>query len=122
MPLHTIMTAAKTVSRAKPCLLRWSRNHDRDDQCHLDDRHGDGQDKRAEWLAGAVCNHLGVVHGRENGGDQGRSRGSGNEAASAGKGRHQQDRPRPMLAMSMPTKVSVLPPCRELPLTADRLT
>ena len=65
MPLHTIMTAAKTVSRASPGLFGWSRDHDRDNQCRLNDRYGQGEDKRAEWLANAVCNHLRVVHSRE---------------------------------------------------------
>ena len=100
----------------QPCLFRRSCNHDRDDQRHLDNRDGDGQDKRAEWLAGAVCDHLGVVHGREHGGDQDRSCSRGNEAAGAGKGRRSTGSPRPIRAMPMPTKVSVLLPCRWFPL------
>ncbi len=47
------------------CLFGWSRNHDRDNQCRLNDRYGEREDKRAKWLADAVCNHLRVVHGRE---------------------------------------------------------
>ena len=75
------MTPANTVSRARPAFLRRSRDHDGDDQRHLDHRHGDGQDQRAERLAGAMCDHLGVVHGRENGGDETGPGDRGNKAA-----------------------------------------
>ncbi len=67
----------------QPGLLRRSRDHDGDDQRHLDHGHGDGQDQRAEGLADAVGDDLGVVDGREHGGDQSRSRRRGNEAAGA---------------------------------------
>jgi hypothetical protein len=55
--LQTIITAANTVSRAR-------REHDRDDQRHLD--HGDRhrQHQRAERLADAMRDHLRVVHRR----------------------------------------------------------
>jgi hypothetical protein len=53
-----------------------------------DDRYGDGKDKGTERLAGPVGDYLGVIHGRENTGDQGNSRRGIHEAA-AHKGRHQ---------------------------------
>ena len=75
------------------CFFRRICNHDGDDQRHLDNRYGDGEDKRSKWLAGAVRDHLGVIHGGENGGDQDYPCNSGNDTAITGKSRHQQHRP-----------------------------
>ena len=49
------------------CFFGWSCNHDRDNQGRLNRRYGQGEDKRAKWLAHAVRNYLGVIHGREHG-------------------------------------------------------
>ena len=70
MPFITIMTPAKTVSRASPAFSAGSCEHDRDDQCHLDHGHGDSQDERAERFASPVCDNLGVVDCRKHGGDE----------------------------------------------------
>ena len=88
MPLHNHDGSEYRI----PCQSRFfgrSRYHDRHNQCGFNNSDGEGEDKRAEWLADAVGNHLRVIHGRENGGDQDRPCGSGNEAARAGKGRYQ---------------------------------
>ena len=105
MPLHTIMTAANTVSRARPAFSS-AREHDRDDQRHLDDGHGDREDERAERLADAVRDHLGVVDGREDRGDQRRAGGGGEDARRARASR----RPGPPMrgwATPMPTTACV---------------
>jgi hypothetical protein len=75
----------------QPSLLRRGRNHDRDDKRHLDDGHGDGQDKRAEWLADAVRDHFSVVYGRKDAPHEGGAGGRHKEAASARKGRQRQN-------------------------------
>ena len=49
-PLQMIMTAANTVSRGRPAFSGSARQHDRDDQRHLDDRHRHRQHERAERL------------------------------------------------------------------------
>ena len=68
MPLHTIMTAAKTVSRASPAFSAGAAIMTETISAVSIDRYGQGEDKRAKWLAHAVRNYLGVVHGREHGG------------------------------------------------------
>ena len=70
MPLQTIMTAANTVSRARPALSAAAADHHGDDQRHLDDRDRDGQHERAERFADAVRDDLGVIDRREHGRDQ----------------------------------------------------
>jgi hypothetical protein len=45
--------------------------HDRDDQAELDHRDRQGQQHRAEGLADPAGHHLGMVHGREHGAEQG---------------------------------------------------
>ena len=70
IPLQVIMTAAKTVSRGERGGLRSPGGGDAEDQPHLDDRHGDREDQRAERLPDPVRDHLGVVHGHEHRADQ----------------------------------------------------
>ena len=62
MPLQVIIAAANTVSRASVAFLRVA-DHQRDDQADLDDGDRDRQHQRAERLADAVRDHLGVVDG-----------------------------------------------------------
>ena len=69
MPLMVIITAANTVSRASAEVSCRS-DHQRDDQRHLDDRHRDREQQRAERLTDPVRHHLGVVHRGEDGADQ----------------------------------------------------
>ena len=66
MPLHTIITAAKTVSRARPAFSRWRANHDGDDQRDLNDCDSDGEYKCPERFAGSKGDHLSVINGSEN--------------------------------------------------------
>ena len=87
------MTAAKTVSRASPGFLGRRCDHDRDDQCRLDHRDGQGEDKRAERLTDAVRNHLRVVHGREHRAEQDDAGSRGDESPAAEEKCHQQDQP-----------------------------
>src|SRR5262245_46708834 len=47
------------------CFFYWGCNHDGDNQGRFNHRNCEGEDKRTEWLADAVCNDLRVVHGRE---------------------------------------------------------
>ncbi len=89
MPLHTIMTAANTVSRASPAFSA-AAEHDGDDQRHLDDRHRDGQHERAERLADPVGDDLGVIDGGEHGSDQ--------DGAREGRNRPRRHRQRPSAA------------------------
>ena len=77
----------------QPCLFARSCNHDRDDERHLNNRYGHCQDERAEWLAGAMRDHLGVVDCREYGGDQGHCCGGCNRPGGAGEGHGQQNQP-----------------------------
>mgnify|MGYP003694644191 CR=1 FL=1 len=111
MPLHTIMTAANTVSRASPAFSAGAGDHDRDDQRHLDDRHGDGQHERAERLADAVRDDLGVVDRREH-----RWRSSPprqrrqHRPDGAERGRQHQDHPGRCRPGSMSTRAFVPPP------------
>ena len=93
MPLQTIMTAANTVSRASPALSGAAPEHHRDDQRHLDHRHGDGEHQRAERLADPVGHHLGVVDGREHGRDQDHRGDPGQHAARGRHGLGRQHRP-----------------------------
>ncbi len=51
----------------KTCLVGATGEHDRHDQRHFDDRHGDSKHQRAERLADLVGDGLGVVHGGEHG-------------------------------------------------------
>ena len=67
MPLQVIITAAKTVSRASVAVLSAAADHQRDDQRDLDDRDRDGEHQRAERLTDPVRDHLGVVHGGQDG-------------------------------------------------------
>ena len=69
-------------------------DHDRNDKCRLDHRYGQGEDKRAEWLANAVCDHLRVVHRSKNGAEQSCSGCCVDESASAENECDQQDCPR----------------------------
>jgi hypothetical protein len=46
------------------------RDHHRNDQRHLDDRHCDREHQCAEWFAGAVRHHLGMVDRGKDRGDQ----------------------------------------------------
>ena len=64
MPLQVIIAAANTVSRASVAVsLLVAVHHQRHDQPDLDDGDGDGQDQRAERLADAVRDDLGVIDG-----------------------------------------------------------
>ena len=68
-------------------------DHDRNDQRRLDHGYGQGEDKRAERLADAVCDHLGVVHRSKDGAEQGCSGCGVDDPASAENECQQQDRP-----------------------------
>ncbi len=70
MPVRMIITAAKTVSRASAVGVGTAREHQRHDQRDFDHGDRDRQHQRAERLAHAVRDDLGVVHGREHGADQ----------------------------------------------------
>jgi len=54
-------TAKDRVARQRR-LVGAAGEHHRDDQGHLDHRHGDGEDERAERLVDAMGDDLGVVH------------------------------------------------------------
>ena len=64
------MTAANTVSRASVACPRRAATISVTIRADLDDRHRDGQDQRAEGLADAVRDDLGVVHGGQHGTDE----------------------------------------------------
>ena len=70
-----------------------SRNHNRDDQRHLDHRHSDGENQRAKWFAGAVRDYLGVIDGRKHRRHQCGFRDHGHETAHTEGKRDQQDDP-----------------------------
>ena len=65
--MQVIITAAKTVSRARVEASGAAGDHQGDDQRHLDDGDGDGEHQRPERLADPVSDHLGVVDGGEHG-------------------------------------------------------
>jgi hypothetical protein len=69
MPFHTIMTAAKTVSRASPAFSAAAPT-----MTETISATSNGKNKRAERLSNPMRDHLGVVYGREHGGDQSRAR------------------------------------------------
>ena len=62
MPVRMIITAAKTVSRASAVVSGTARQHQRHDQRDFDHGDRDRQHQRAERLAHAVRDDLGVVH------------------------------------------------------------
>ena len=64
-PLHVIIAAAKTVSRARLSVSDAPEAMSVTIEPGLDDRHGDGEDQGPERLAHAVRDDLRVVHGRE---------------------------------------------------------
>ena len=74
-------------------LSRRNCNHDGNDQRHLDYGHRDRQHERAKRLARAMGDHLGVVHGRENRGDQGCTGNCRNEPTDLQERRQQQNEP-----------------------------
>ena len=69
-PLTMIMTAAYIVSRGERRLVFAAGEHHRDDQRRFDRRDGECQDQRAERLADAMRDDLGVMHGGDDDGDQ----------------------------------------------------
>jgi hypothetical protein len=72
MPLQMIITAANTVSRARPT-FRAGAEHHRHDQRDFDDGHGDREHERAERFADAVRDDFGVMDRGEHGaGERGR--------------------------------------------------
>ena len=73
----------------QPCGFGRRRNHDRNNQCRLDNCYGQGKYKRAVGLSDAVCNHLRVVHGREYGPQQDEARDRGHKSLAVEKERHQ---------------------------------
>jgi hypothetical protein len=75
-------------------------DHDGHDERDLDDCDGHSQDQRAERLADAVCNNLGVVDGRKHGRDQHNAGNRQHDVAAATNERRAehdpcQQRPRP---------------------------
>ena len=73
----------------QPRFFGWSCDHDRNNQCRLNHGYCQGENKRAERLADAVCNHLRVVHGREHRGQQRKSSRRRDDALAAEKQCHQ---------------------------------
>src|SRR5450755_279283 len=69
-------------------------DHDRDDEGRLDHRYGQGEDKRTEWLANAVCDHLRMVDCGKNGAEQSCSGCGVDGSTSAENECDQQDCPR----------------------------
>src|SRR5450755_1440597 len=69
-------------------------DHDRDDEGRLDHRYGQGEDKRTEWLANEVCDHLRMVDCGKNGAEQSCSGCGVDGSASAENECDQQDCPR----------------------------
>jgi hypothetical protein len=56
---------SKNCVASQACLLGRSSNHDRHDQCDLNDCDGDRKYKCAERFAGSVGDYLGVINGSE---------------------------------------------------------
>jgi len=84
-----MMTAEKTVSRARDEAPGGAENHHGDDQRHFNHRHGDGEKNGAERLADFQRDDLGVMHGGENGGEQGKRKRWGSPPRLSGTtGRH----------------------------------
>ena len=69
-PLQMIMIAEKIVSRGSVGLFGAAGEHHRDDQRDLDHRDRDREDQRAERLADAMRDDLGVMHRRQHRADE----------------------------------------------------
>ena len=70
MPVHAIITAEYTASRATIAAVGATGKHHRDDQSHLDHGDGDSQDQRPVGLTHSERHHFGVMHRRQHRDDQ----------------------------------------------------
>ena len=92
MPLQMIITAAYTVSRARPDFSRRAEHH-RHDQRDFDDGHGDREHERAERFADAVRDDFGMVDGGEHGAGESGGEHRDDEAFGRYDARQREDQP-----------------------------
>ena len=84
-PLQTIMTTEKTVSLGESRVAMIA-ERERHDERHFDDRHGDGQHQRSEWLTEGVSDLFRMKHRHNYGREQYGQYGNGDGRAGAAPG------------------------------------